>query len=234
MRNTKKLRILAIETSGSTFSIALSENGVLISEVFKNVGLKHSEKLVPTLKKLLEKKKWKIDSIDKIAVTRGPGSFTGIRVGLSCAKTISQSMNIPLVAVNTLDLLRFSAPKGNYTVFPVIDALRNEVYIKKDDDTVIVGIDALLDDLSLKTGRSEKSDKKICFVGNAVFSYKERISEALGEKAVFVSEVQNYPRADILSKMTFEMKGQSYNKAEPLYIRRSWAEEKPGLRPKPR
>lgn len=215
------MNILAIETSGKSFSLAVSINGKLKQEVFWSTGLNHSEKLVPALDKLLKKTKLTVGDIDKIAVSTGPGSFTGIRVGLSCARAIAQSMEIPLVGINTLEILRAGIPlKGDYAVIPAIDALRNEVFV-----------------LNKKTGRPEiqaisdfvsglrKSKAEVCVAGSAALTYFKELTETLNEKLIFGSDEMNYPRAGILAGLADKLKGSKYDRIEPLYIRRSWAED---------
>src|SRR5512133_919805 len=106
------MRTLAIETSGSTFSLALAENGLLLAEIYRHSGLTHSECLVPLLERLLREAGWEPSSFDKVAVSTGPGSFTGIRVGLACARVLAQGLRKPLVGINSLDLLAAGVPSG--------------------------------------------------------------------------------------------------------------------------
>lgn len=213
------MKTLAIETSGATFSIAVSENGYVISEIYWHSGLTHSERLLPSINKLLEDVGWDFKALDKIAVSTGPGSFTGIRVGLTCARTISQNLKIPLVGINTLDILADSMPACGCCIYPAIDALRNELYIKgKKNEVEIISAEIFLKKLS-------KEKQKILIVGNAAKVYLPLIKKILKNKAVLALDIFNYPRAGALCLLAEKYKGVQYDKVKPLYIRRSWAEE---------
>jgi len=214
------MRILAIETSGSSFSVALAEKGKLVSEVFWNSGLRHSELLVPAIKRILKKARWEINSVKKIAVSTGPGSFTGIRVGLSCAKTIAQALKIPLVGIDTVDILAGQAKKNSCAVIPLIDALRDEIFVKdKKGKVVIRNSSEFLNEL-------KNSGLKVCLIGSAVEKNREKIKKILADRALAGPRKLNYPRAGVLALMADKKKGQKYYQVEPLYVRRSWAEEK--------
>jgi tRNA threonylcarbamoyladenosine biosynthesis protein TsaB len=98
--------------------LALAQDGKIKAEFFGEAGHTHSERLLPELEKILKKARWQLGDIDKIAVSIGPGSFTGIRIGLVCARVLAQELKVPLVGIDTLKLV------------PVIDALRGEVYVR--------------------------------------------------------------------------------------------------------
>ncbi|MBN1622519.1 MAG: tRNA (adenosine(37)-N6)-threonylcarbamoyltransferase complex dimerization subunit type 1 TsaB [Endomicrobiales bacterium] len=216
------MTVLAIETSGFTLSVAVCEDKKVLSEVFLNTGPNSSEKLLPAIDKVLKRSKRKLKQIDKIAVSTGPGSFTGIRVGLSCVKTLSQHLKIPVVGMNTLDILTASVSfdkKNSTVVFPVIDALRNEVYINGKGNIEIVGVEKA-------AGKLKKLKSKVILIGNGAVKYKSIFAKMLGSKAVFLKEGSNIPRASILALSSCNLKGQKYGLVKPLYIRRSWAEER--------
>ena len=213
------MKILAVETSGVTFSAALAENGQLVSEVFWRSGLNHSETLIPAVRGIISKSGWKLRDMDKIAVSTGPGSFTGIRVGMAFARTAAQSLDIPLVGVNTLDILAANLA-GRENIIPAIDALRNEVYVKKGNRRIeIEPLGGFLNGL-------KKNRKKFHIIGSAVLSYGREIKKALGSMAVLARGELNYPRAGKLALMAGYVDGQNYEDVRPLYVRRSWAEEK--------
>ena len=214
------MRILAIETSGSSFSVALADKGKLVSEFFWRTGLRHSELLVPAIIKILKKARWKINSIKKVAVSTGPGSFTGIRVGLSSAKTISQALKVPLVGIDTLDILAAQSKKNGIAVIPMIDALRDEAFIKdKKGDIIIRNSEEFVNEL-------KDIGSKIYLAGSAAEKNRSKIKHILGNRAVTAPAKLNFPRAGVLALLADKIKGQKYYQVEPLYIRRSWAEEK--------
>jgi tRNA threonylcarbamoyladenosine biosynthesis protein TsaB len=214
------MRILAIETSGATFSAALSEDGRVLSEVFWRSGLSHSETLIPAVDKLFRKHRWEPRSIDKIAVSTGPGSFTGIRVGLTFARAAAQSLGIPVTGINTLDIIAMNAGEGEF-VEPAIDALRNEVYVRKGGSG---GVE--IEPVGKFLKRLKNKKKTVMILGNAAISYAKEIKKSLGAKALSAEEEINYPRAGKLALMAEGRAGGKFETIKPLYVRRSWAEEK--------
>ena len=123
--------VLGIETSDRTFSVALSSNDRVISEIFIDKKYAHSEKIVPEIKRLLIDTSVNLNDLERIAVSVGPGSFTGIRVGMSCACILAQSLKIKIANTDTLTILENNLSACSVKVVPVIDALRDEVYVKR-------------------------------------------------------------------------------------------------------
>lgn len=126
--------IINIETSGKICSVALTRDGVLEFDLEDTTGMKHAEKLAPFVDRALQeanRKEWKIDAI---AVSIGPGSYTGLRIGLSLAKGLAFSMGIPLIGVSTLKIIAVKGMfrnlnfTGNEILAPMIDARRMEVF----------------------------------------------------------------------------------------------------------
>ncbi|MHB9155798.1 MAG: tRNA (adenosine(37)-N6)-threonylcarbamoyltransferase complex dimerization subunit type 1 TsaB [Endomicrobiales bacterium] len=231
MITQKPERVLAIETSGATFSIALAEECRLVAEIFWHSGLTHSERLVPAIEWMLKETGWTYHDLTKLAVSTGPGSFTGIRVGLSGAQVISRSLGLPLVGLTSLEILRAGLPKGDYAVCAAIDALRGEVFVpgKKGRSAEIRTIGQFLEEMKRIKG-------KIFLAGNAAVTYRALIEKTLKGKVVPVSEALLFPRAGTLALCASGRKGGDAAEIKPLYVRRSWAEEKrpgqvlPGVR----
>ncbi|MGA2091429.1 MAG: tRNA (adenosine(37)-N6)-threonylcarbamoyltransferase complex dimerization subunit type 1 TsaB [Endomicrobiales bacterium] len=220
------MRILAIETTGHAMSVALVENDALVSEIFWHAGLRHSEKLIATIDRVMAEANWTLQSITRIAVSTGPGSFTGIRVGLSCARTLAQHLCLPLSGITTLDILEAAIPSGKKgdVVIGIIDALRDEVYVKHRT-TGEVGIEtteALCRRVSNLKGR-------VTLVGNIVTARRAWFAGKV-PRAVLAPDFLNYPHAGILGLLASHNAGTSFDRVEPLYVRRSWAEEKPLVR----
>ncbi len=127
------MKILLINTAGSEGSVALADTGFAQPIVATAVlpGRTSSERLVPAVRQLLEVRGWNLDELGSVVVVHGPGSFTGIRVGLSAAKGLSEAARVPLVAVSRLALLAASADGGGKPVHAVFDAGRREFYYGK-------------------------------------------------------------------------------------------------------
>lgn len=215
------MKLLAIETSGATFSIALAEDNRLVSELFWHAGLTHSERLVPAIEELLRQAGWNIEELGKIAVSTGPGSFTGIRVGLTCARTVAQALDVPLVGIDTLSLIKAAIPDCGRLVCPAIDALRGEVFVRRPGrkEIVIRSVDDFCEDL-------RKTRKEVLVAGNAALQYAQELRKALRTKVALADTHLNYPRAGVLALTALPMKGTSYREVQPLYVRRSYAEER--------
>ncbi len=122
-------RILHIETSTKNCSVSISENGSLVCTKELNTGgYSHAEKLHPFIQDCLHSENLSIKDIDAIAVGKGPGSYTGLRIGVSAAKGLCFSNDIPLIAINSLEILAKSCDIHEGVIVPMIDARRMEVY----------------------------------------------------------------------------------------------------------
>jgi tRNA threonylcarbamoyladenosine biosynthesis protein TsaB len=121
------MKILAIETTTKFLTLAISDNGK-VCEYSLEVGTRMSSLLVPTIKRILEAKGLGIEDMDYFACGLGPGSFTGIRLGLSTIKAFGWSLNKPIIGISTLDIIARNAPLTDKEIIPVIDAKRGMVY----------------------------------------------------------------------------------------------------------
>ena len=213
------MKILAIESSGSSLSIAISENSNIVTEYFYNAGKIHSDVLVPLTEKIVKDAKWEFKDIDKFAVSCGPGSFTGIRVAMSVIKTLAQTLNKPVVSVDTLEILKNQLNIKEIKIVPAIDALRNEVYVKEKGTIVIAPIETFVKKL-------KKYKNKIIIIGNAVTTYNKILSKELGKTSVSLQPNLHFPKASTLALMAEKIDGTSFKNVEPIYGRKSWAEEK--------
>ena len=120
--------ILGIECSAVAASRALLRDNSLIALSFSNVKLTHSETLLPMIENMLKSVKMDIDAIDRIAISNGPGSFTGIRIGISAVKGLAAARNIPCVGVSTLEAMAYMHRDYNGIVLGLMDARCNQFY----------------------------------------------------------------------------------------------------------
>lgn len=221
--------ILGIETSTKTCSIALTDGKKLRDEISLHLGLSHSERVIPLLDEILKRNGMAIKDIDGIAVSIGPGSFTGIRVGVSTARGLAQSLNIPLVGIPSLDGLAFGMETSGELVCPMIDALRREIYTalydgrKRLTPHQLIGIEDWLKILKDK-------GETILFLGEAVDLYENLIKNFLKKKAKIVKKERRYVSAARVAELGLEKlvsgEGKKYDEVFPLYIRRAEAEVK--------
>jgi tRNA threonylcarbamoyladenosine biosynthesis protein TsaB len=214
------MKILAVETSGKTFSVALNCDGKTVASFIYDCGHIHSDMIVPSIERILKDTGNAYENIDKFAVCAGPGSFTGIRVGMTAVKTLAQALGKPIATSDSLTVLEKSLPSVKDLKFvSAIDALRNEVYVKNKKGEVFVGsVENFIEE-------NKKYKNKIVVVGSAACVYAGRLAEGLGKTSVMFPESFNVPKASVLAFMAQSMPGKDYRDIEPLYVRRSWAEE---------
>ena len=122
------MRILAIESSAKAASVALMEDGVLIGESYLNNGKTHSATLMPMAQRLLSDSGWTAGDLDYVACAKGPGSFTGVRIGVSAAKGLAWAAEKPCCGVSTLYGMAMLLRNQTGIICPVMDARRNQVY----------------------------------------------------------------------------------------------------------
>lgn len=169
--------ILHIETATEECSVALSANGKLLRELNAEEKLSHASSLQPLIDRLFKEENIGIESLSAVAVSMGPGSYTGLRIGLSTAKGLAYAINIPLIGVSTLRSAATSAKRsmdlvGNDIIMPVIDARRMEVYAMLFDNKMNILQEAsaiIMDDESL----NEIEAGRIIFVGNGAEKLKQ-------------------------------------------------------------
>ena len=238
------MNILAFDTASSTGAVAIIKNDVLVAASQLNVGLTHSEQLLPEVVHLMEMSKTSTKDLDAIAITCGPGSFTGLRIGFSTAKGMAMGIHKPLVPVPTLDVLAQNGQGFDGLVVPIMNARRNQVYtaiyssdgqhIEQKSEHQAIGIDELLAQIN-----SQFADKKVFFTGDGVDVFRDVIMRELGDRAVLAQGTRKYVCADHLAFLALahmeqwsDMQGM---RVEPLYLRASeavikWKEAHPGER----
>ena len=124
------MKILSIDSSTKAASVAVIDGNKISAEYFLNTGFTHSETLMPMIESALKHSASKLSELDLIAVTVGPGSFTGVRIGVASAKGLSFTSNIPVVGVSALEALAYNLKgmQGEFIVSAVIDARCSQVY----------------------------------------------------------------------------------------------------------
>ncbi len=231
------MKVLAVETSTMLGGVAVIDDSAgLVAEVRLNVKSTHSERLMTEIDHILKQSGLEISEIDVFAVSIGPGSFTGLRIGLSTVKGFSFATGKPIVAVPTLEALAWSLPYCRYPVCTLLDARKKEVYAAlflwegkgfvRIIDEVSLNINKLLE----KIGANETPGETVLFIGEGALLYKEIIKEAMREKAILPSPEKMVPSpANVASiGMQKALRGEFSEPVGliPFYIRRSEAEIK--------
>lgn len=123
------MKILALETSAKSVSVAALEDGKVLCSAYQNIGLTHSRTLMPLLDGMLTNSELSLQDMDLIAVAAGPGSFTGLRIGVSAAKGLAWAQSLPCCGVSTLEAMAQNMRHmDGHTVICAMDARRNQVY----------------------------------------------------------------------------------------------------------
>jgi tRNA threonylcarbamoyladenosine biosynthesis protein TsaB len=222
--------ILGIETATMTGGLALIDEEKLISEYTLNMKTTHSSRLMPALDWILKDASLNKNQINGIAISIGPGSFTGLRIGLATAKGLAMGLNIPLVTVPTLDALAYNVSYVPYQICPIQDARKKEVYsaifryengiITRKSPYQVISPDELINQINEKT----------IMLGDGLNIYGELFREKLGEFAIFANNSQRLPRASVIAELGLaKLKAGEITdlaSSEPLYIRRADAEIK--------
>ena len=217
--------VLAIDTSTKAGSVALFDDKKgLLGEIIINIDRNHSDTMMKAIDYLFEISKKKIDDLSKIAVTEGPGSFTGIRVGMGIVKGLVFGKNIEVVSMNTLDLLAEEVIFEGEVV-PLIDARKGRVYysIYEKNTSKTKRISNYMDGELEKILETLKN-RKICFTGDASYIYKNEIINIMGENAIFLPESRILPRASILAEKALNLEKVNPIILEPYYHSKTQAE----------
>jgi len=215
------LKILGIDTSSKFLSVAVSENDDIIKEENLLLGRQHSSLLVPKIKELLKGVGLSISDIDVFVVGLGPGSFTGLRIGVSTVKGFGLTLSKPCIGVASIDAMALNVDGREGQIVPVIDAKRGNVYsaiyMRKNNRIVKRSKHLLLkiDDLM------KKVKEPAIFLGDGVSLYKENI-ERLSERSIFLEEKHWYPRASNLIRLAFpearKNKKRDLSRLNPIYL----------------
>lgn len=223
------MKILAIETSSKVCAVALFEDDKLIKELISEDENTHSVKLMPLIDELLKQTNTNVKDIDLFAVDKGPGSFTGIRIGIATAKAFVDVTESKIIGITSLEALAYNIEQDGI-ICSIIDARNDNVYcglferknniVKKYGDLEFSSINELL-------VRLTKLDKNIIFIGSGAIVHKEIINNQLKEKAIFIeNESSNKLNARNIALAAFNNKEKAGNSNSilPTYLRKSNAE----------
>ena len=225
------MKILSIESASVTASCALAEDDNILGEYTLRHKKTHSEKLMPLIEELMHELALKMDDIDVIAVSEGPGSYTGLRIGAAIAKSLAFAADIKVVSVPTLKSLAANVFDLDKLIVPIMDAKAGRIYtgIYKWENgeltEVIEQFPCNIDDL-IKI--LNNYDDTVIFNGDGSVNYRAKIEQSLNRKSYFAPEIYNYLKASTLSVISYKMavdgKFVPANDFKPQYLRLSQAE----------
>lgn len=229
------MKILALDSSGLVASIAVLENDNCIAEYTINYKKTHSQTLLPMLDEVSRMIELDLNTIDAIAVAKGPGSFTGLRIGSATAKGLGQALGKPLIGIPTVDGLAMNLYGTDKVVCPLMDARRNQTYtglykFVKDgqeyklevlEDQCAVALDEIVDKINIL-------GKEVVFLGDGVPVFKTQLEEKVKVPFSFAPACCNRQRAAALGTLAFsyakEGKVEDAAAHMPDYLRLSQAE----------
>ena len=197
------MKILALDTSTMMTTCSVIDENKILGEFALNQDMTHSERLIPMIKEVLDNLNLKIKDIDLYGVSVGPGSFTGLRIGIGTIKSFAHLYNKPVVGVSTMEGLAYNLPY-NKIIVPMIDARRDRVYtgIYTWEDgrlNTLMKPDAVEINELLKI--LDTSYEKVIVNGDGSLLYKELISKTLKDKVLFSTIGQNMCRSSSIGEL---------------------------------
>ena len=216
--------LLAIDTSTDTASLALVQDSEVLAELTWRCGQNHTVELLSQLVRLLNQTNLNLQSTSCIIVARGPGSFNGLRVGISTAKGLAFSLGIPIVGISTLEVEAYQHAETGLPICPIFNAGRGEIataiYQKKYNEwrqlaaEHITTVEALCSQITEKT----------IFCGEFIPSIATQLRKKLRQKAIIPPSAARLRRASFLAELGLKrLKAGNYDKLatlQPLYLRR--------------
>ncbi|MGX1082857.1 tRNA threonylcarbamoyladenosine biosynthesis protein TsaB [Bacillus sp. SLBN-57] len=221
------MTILAIDTSNLTLGVALIKDGKVIAEHISHLKKNHSVRAMPAIDELLKECGLKPSDLTQIAVAKGPGSYTGVRIGVTIAKTLAWSLNIPVKTVSSLEVLAANSRFFQGLICPLFDARRGQVYtgLYQYRDGKLHGLEEdqniLLEDWLKKL---KAMDQQVLFIGSDTGIHREMIERILDEQAVIADPALQLPRPSELALIGELKEDEPVHSIVPNYIRLAEAE----------
>ena len=220
--------VLAIDTASRSCSVAVLDGNAVMAEINDVSGQTHSRHLIGMVDQALSMSTGQMASIDGFAVTQGPGSFTGLRIGISTAKGLAEAAGKPLVGVSSLQALAWQVFPSDVMVIPMLDARRKEVYtaryIREGETFKMVGAEQALSPEAAVDG----IDMPCLLVGDGAVAYADRLGMVLGGRMQLALPFQHMIRASTVAFLGREKLTEARDERmtlTPRYLRQSYAEE---------
>ena len=222
------MKILGVDTSTPIGSVALINDDNVVAEHTLDILQAHSSRLMPAIDSVLKWGDITVNDLDGCAIGIGPGSFTGIRIGVATIKSICYAVDKPIVGVSTLEAIAYNLRWSNSIICPLLDARRSEIYgaifegrtkWERLSEDLCLPIDAFLDRIKEDT----PADCVINFVGDGLTTYGDAVRENLGDWVHFADAIFNVPRGATIAYLGAQRLQQgdsdSYWTLVPNYVR---------------
>lgn len=221
------MKVLAIDTSNQTMTVALTEDEHILGEITLNLKKNHSITLMPAIEKLMTQAMWQPDDLDRIAVAMGPGSYTGIRIAVTTAKTLAWTLKKELVGVSSLAVIASNIIHDTALLVPMMDARRENVF-SGGYQWVNGQLISVIHDQHTSVADMIEEVKMLkqptYFLGDAKH-FRAKIEGELGSLAMFVDDFYDLPHASRLAQLARKMKPvDSIDDFVPQYLRKTEAE----------
>ena len=222
------MKLVCLDTCTKSLSIAAMEDGVLLASRWHNANVNHSVLLMPMLSEMLETLGWDAKDVDIWAAVAGPGSFTGVRIGVSSTRALAHGWQKSVVSVNTLEALCMQMPANDALIVPMLDARRNQIYAAAyvmENGTPKEVLAPCADSIETFLEQVKAVDvKRIVFIGDGATAHKEMLEE-LGQ---VMPEYLQMPQASAAAALAYKraVAGETlkHTELEPIYLRKSQAE----------
>jgi tRNA threonylcarbamoyladenosine biosynthesis protein TsaB len=225
------MRVLGIDTSTSCGSVGLIDDREIISDYLLNIPVTHSERLLGAVEFVLREAHCSIGNIDGWAISLGPGSFTGLRIGMSTVKGLAYATGKPVAGIPTLDVLASQIAPTPYLICPILDARKQEVYTAFYRYKEGISLQRQSDYQAIRPEDLVKNIKeRTIFLGEGLKTYGDFLLDSLPSLAIFPPPSLSVSHGSIVAKLGSEhlQKGEHLELSTfvPIYVRRSEAEMK--------
>jgi tRNA threonylcarbamoyladenosine biosynthesis protein TsaB len=228
------LKWLAMDTSTSVLAVAVTDEETVLGDTVLHLKRHHAERLLPTIDRMLSDTNVSLRDIGGIAVTRGPGSYTGVRIGVTTAKMLAWSLKLPLVGISSLAALAVNGRRFSGSLIPMWDARRERVYtghyrFDKNENIPAVHQDRVVP-VKDWVKRLTETEGPFLFLGDGAVQYRDIIVNVLKERAFFATVEENVVRPSSVGRLAMEQwsRGGSDDVARfvPEYLQVTEAEAK--------
>ncbi|MGB7366073.1 tRNA (adenosine(37)-N6)-threonylcarbamoyltransferase complex dimerization subunit type 1 TsaB [Carnobacterium jeotgali] len=222
------MKVLAIDTSNQAMSIAVLDDEKVIGEITTNIKRNHSERLMPAIDELMKDVQWQPSDLNRIVVAKGPGSYTGLRIGVTVAKTLAWTLGVELVGISSLKTLAGNCESSPHYLVPLFDARRKNIYtglyqwqngelIQIEDDKHI-SAEQWAEYLSKKEGTFE-------LIGEDQSLFKDTFERYLMNRVYEAPLKDNLPKASVLGLLGLKEETVDAHMFTPDYLKLAEAEE---------
>ncbi|NIK11768.1 tRNA (adenosine(37)-N6)-threonylcarbamoyltransferase complex dimerization subunit type 1 TsaB [Alkalibacillus almallahensis] len=223
------MNVLAIDTSNQPMSVAVLKEGVLAAELTINMKRNHSIQVMPAVDYVMNQADLKPKDLQLVAIAEGPGSYTGLRIGMSSAKSLAWSLDIPIVAISSLKVLAAQVTDQDKLIAPFFDARRGNVYAGLYERTT-TGIETIQSDRNVAMTDwlevLKETNRDVIITSSTNHQFTDEIYDILGQNVRLIDPVLQYPKASMLAYLAMSEESISVHALAPQYHRMVEAEAK--------